>query len=146
MTYKNIELKRRYQREWQQKKRKGLPTALGWKNRILIPPEEKKERTKIYNKKYRINKKLLVIEIINSALGNTCCICNKKDGMPMACHRKDGNKHERLTNIPIYRLKKELESDEYVRLCYACHKAIHWCMENLNMNWNDIISNLQKHS
>lgn len=56
----------------------------------------------------------------------------------LICHRKDGNSHEKLSSLGLRALKNELEIGEYVRVCFKCHKAIHWCMDNLGMRWEDI--------
>lgn len=37
---------------------------------------------------------------------------------------------------------KTIDNDSYVRLCYYCHKSVHWCMEVLNISWKEI-SNIQ---
>lgn len=37
-----------------------------------------------------------------------------------------------------------INKTEYVRLCYKCHKAVHWCMDNLSLNWEKIEDNIKK--
>lgn len=33
----------------------------------------------------------------------------------------------------------EMKSGEFVRLCFRCHKAVHWCMKYLGLSWEQIV-------
>ena len=70
-------------------------------------------------------------------LGDSCVICKTKRGKLFA-HRKDGESHKELSNINLKEIQEELETDEYILLCYRCHKSVHWCMEKLGVKWKEI--------
>ena len=56
-------------------------------------------------------------------------------------HRKDGQRHPNLSGLSVTALNRIIkqEKDKYVRLCYKCHKHVHWCMTYLGMDWNEIV-------
>lgn len=134
MPYKDIQNRREYNREWARRKRKGLITR-GIRKRKLLPKEERKRRMLERSKKYRKQ----VEERVNEVLGKECFFCNSK--RCLQCHRKDGKPHKNGgnngKNIAIKNPK------EFVRLCYSCHKGVHWVMKWFNMNWETILKNIK---
>lgn len=135
MTYKDIRMKREYQKLWAMNKRKGLSTKI--KPRILLSTEEKARRKRIdssiQNGKMRMRKK----QLIQKYLGDKCIICDGKKRL--IAHRKDGLKHKKFYELRIKELETELNSKNYVLVCYNCHKGVHWCMVNLNLSWEQIL-------
>lgn len=74
-----------------------------------------------------------------SVTGNVCYFCNRVNNN--CYHRKDGKQHSRSTMM--YRLVIA-EPSEWVRLCYPCHKAVHWVMTNFGMTWDEIDNKFKK--
>ena len=50
--------------------------------------------------------------------------------------KKDFKKNQ--TKMPRSIVKKELETNKYTRVCFKCHKSVHWCMDKLGMSWEEI--------
>jgi len=71
--------------------------------------------------------------------GTRCFFCNfeAKKGQWTSIHKKDGEKHKLPCTWSIKDLKN-IEADDYVRLCGTCHKSVHWCMKYLEMTWEEI--------
>jgi len=152
VAFKDKNFNRLYQRLWHRRRRAGLPTQLKqfYSDHEIIqiasqtlklqklPPEERKRRrlenSKIQNRKVRQRKK----ELINKKVGDKCYFCGYTKRL--VCHRKDGKKHKKFLDMNFKELKKILEDDRdsYVRLCFKCHKWVHWCMERLGMTWEEI--------
>lgn len=143
MVYKDKNKQREYQREWASRKSKGLPTKIV--NLPLKTEAEKKERKRKYTIDYAKRVKIIRDKLVNDLMGTKCYFCESK--INMALHRKDGMDHKRISMINNTSLVREmLESGDYVRLCYACHKSVHWCMEKLSLSWDNIVKlfNLNK--
>jgi len=75
-------------------------------------------------------------------IGNNCFFCHFEKRL--ICHRKDGRKHEDILNMKLKQVIKEVKSDQYVRLCFKCHRHVHWCMEQFDMNWTEIERRISK--
>ena len=75
--------------------------------------------------------------LIDQKLGDTCFICGGR--VNLAAHRIDGKRHTKLLSLSLKTVQKQLDSGLYVRLCYACHKATHWCMTRLGFTWEKIV-------
>jgi hypothetical protein len=88
-----------------------------------------RERQKRWMKKKREEAKIM--------FGDKCVIC--KSAKNICFHRKDGKLH----NHTLTAAKAINHPDEYVLLCYPCHKAIHWVMNNFNWGWNEIKTSLE---
>lgn len=74
---------------------------------------------------------------IKSVLGTSCIFCGKTD-VNLATHRKDGQSHKKFAHQGIKWVKQEITPEHYVRLCYPCHKGVHWAMDFLGMTWDEI--------
>lgn len=93
----------------------------------------KAEYMKVYRKDNRDERR----RIVDEALGTCCVLCLESPHLLVA-HRKDGSVHPKFQwQLPEW-IEKELATGEYVRLCALCHKAVHWCMEKMNMSWEGI--------
>lgn len=132
MPFKNPKVLKKYQKEWYKRKKEGLPT----KTKTNLSPEavrkNKSLRKKIWNKQNRQTKN----QIIKKELGNKCLFCGY--GLRLVCHRKDGRTHRKFSDLTVEKLQKEVETGNYVRVCFKCHKAVHWCMERLGLTWDEI--------
>lgn len=61
----------------------------------------------------------------------------------LVAHRKDGSEHPKFQWQTLEWVEKELRSNEYVRLCAPCHKAVHWVMDHFGFDWDQIVEQLQ---
>jgi len=134
VVFKDKRVQKEYQHNWYLRKKAGLET----KTKPVLTPKEKYERTqrlkKIQNRLIRQRKR----DIIGKKIGSDCFFCGCV--IRLQAHRKDGKKHSSLPNLPKRNLISELEqnSDKYVRLCYKCHKSVHWCMKFMGLSWEQI--------
>ncbi|MFX1605946.1 MAG: hypothetical protein ACFFDD_08555 [Promethearchaeota archaeon] len=69
--------------------------------------------------------------------GTKCRLCGQE--RKLAIHKKDGTEHERDV---LWRIKflKSVNIDDWAALCIPCHRGVHWMMEELDYNWEDIES------
>ena len=93
-----------------------------------------RENKRKWNKHTREIKK----NLLDKYLGIKCLFCSHKERL--IAHRKDGKPHKKLYELSVKSLEKEISKGQYVRVCFKCHKAIHWCMKHLNMTWEEIIN------
>jgi hypothetical protein len=47
-------------------------------------------------------------------------------------HKKDGKEHRSWMDV-------EKNPKDFVLLCEACHRHVHWCMDFLGLKWDDIV-------
>lgn len=125
MPYKDIQAKRKYGREWQRRKRAGIQT----RTKEKLSDEELRQHKIDYKKKWLQRKR----EEGNKVFGTICFLCG--GNVNLCLHEKSGTPHQRSCTERIA-LKNP---DQWVKLCYPCHKAVHWCMEHFKMSWEEII-------
>jgi len=84
-------------------------------------------------------------EVLLSVFGDSCSICDFKKRI--CIHRKDGTDHKPFWDMSWDEINNVItkDKDQYTSLCYRCHKSTHWCMDILNMSWNDIYDRLTQH-
>lgn len=138
------------QHNWYLRKKSGLPTN----TRITLTQEERKQHHNESTKQWMKNRNLERQKLYDEIFGNECLICHighkilndKLKRSVLQIHRIDGQKHEIFIDMPQYKLLEELTNhkNEYVRICYKCHKSVHWCMEYLGLNWEQIKSLVTK--
>lgn len=131
MPYRDRQKLREYQRDWCKRKRAGLPT----RTTKLLTEEEKKAHIKISAMKSRRRRRKCRRNQLIEKFGK-CLICT--DDYWMQLHRKDGNQHKKWAEMTNAEFKTMLDGNDYVWLCYNCHKHVHWCMEHLGMTWQEI--------
>lgn len=85
--------------------------------------------SKDYNNKWRNKKRREAEEVF----GRECKLCHGK--VNLCYHKKDGKPHIHWLAC-ILALKNP---NDWVRLCYPCHKSVHWCMKHFKMSWEEII-------
>ena len=95
-------------------------------NRYKNIQERRDYVNRIMKKRYRKIK-----HEIEEVLGTSCIICGSAKKLEK--HEKEGNAHDMA--IRFYRNNL----DDFVLLCYWCHKSVHWMMENMNFSWDEII-------
>lgn len=85
-------------------------------------------------------------EMREQLFGTECKICGtNNEERTIAIHRKDFTEHKQNKLW----LKGELESvdtEEWVALCVACHRGVHWMHEQHGAEWKDIEHHHQKHN
>ncbi len=117
--------------EWKEKTRKTFKEKWDRIGRI-----GKKES----DRRYKIKLGRSIQELYND-VGRKCFICGSKKYL--VCHRKNFKRHIAFSDLGSVEKLREIKKNEYVRLCYPCHFAIHWLHRNFKMSWKDI-ENLRK--
>lgn len=74
--------------------------------------------------------------LVETTLGVKCLFCGYRDRL--TSHRKDGQSHKPFNSMGQAEFRQHVESGEYVRVCYRCHKSVHWAMECLGLDWERI--------
>lgn len=54
-------------------------------------------------------------------------------------HKTDGIPHPQFSLYRVEDYRKALLSGDFVRLCYSCHKGVHWAMKYLGYTWARIL-------
>ncbi|MHA1136158.1 MAG: sigma factor-like helix-turn-helix DNA-binding protein [Candidatus Thorarchaeota archaeon] len=78
-------------------------------------------------------------ELRENLFGSECKLCIDSESRKTFIHRKDGAEHDDI-NLWSLRDLREINPDEWQRLCTACHRGSHWTMDELGMEWNEIES------
>jgi len=78
-------------------------------------------------------------ELREDLFRSECKLCVDSESRKTFIHRKDGSEHEDI-NLWSLRDLREIDPDEWQRLCTACHRGSHWTMDELGMEWNEIES------
>lgn len=110
-----------------------------------LSPDERAKRKKVYEKKFRESLSRIKLHHKTNELGDHCfvCKCDRKTRR-LFCHRKDGRNHKEFEKMPLKEYLKELTKENYVLLCYLCHKHVHWCMFYLGLGWENILLKLRE--
>jgi len=87
------------------------------------------------NKEYRQR----VREKANQVFGKKCFFCGHEVGR-MPLHNKKGEKHP--TDLTAREALKNPE--DWVRLCKHCHRGVHFSMNILEMDWEQIVKLAKK--
>jgi hypothetical protein len=142
VTIHDIEKKRDYDKNWQRRKRAGLPTRT---KPIMTNTERikrrKEVRQKANNKRFENRLKQIVEKFGKDLTDKTlrCEICYGK--YYPSLHRKDGQPHRLWRDMTNEEFEEMINGNDYVIICYDCHKHIHWCMKYLLMTWEEIYTN-----
>ena len=143
MPMNTPEAQKEYQRAWYQRKKAGLET----KTKPKLSDEELKRRKsargKYWHKRSKERRKERKKRLIE-AFGERCYFCNSSESeRRLAFHEKNGKSHADFASMSEDTFDKVIEKGSFVRLCYGCHKHVHWCMETLKMTWDEMSSRLQ---
>jgi len=135
----NPQERREYNRKWMRNKRAGLPTRMTPKLELTDEDRRirKNQRNKKATEKRQANRKARLIEKFGE---EKCPICGELYRMQL--HRKDGKPHRKWYFMTNIQFDEVIQSDDYIWVCYWCHKHIHWCMKHLSMVWDEIKSRL----
>jgi hypothetical protein len=127
--------RKKYNREWLYNKRHGLPTRTTPK--LNLTDEDRKirknQRNEKSNDKRQTNRKAKLIQ----KFGKDYCPIDGQS-YRMQLHRKDGVPHKKWQIMTNAEFDEVIQSDEYILVCYWCHKHIHWCMRYMDMIWSEI--------
>jgi len=80
------------------------------------------------SKKFRLEKKDKAVELF----GRKCAFCGNSSRY-FVFHEKTGKRHNSGGGILALKMP-----ENFVLLCYVCHKGVHWCMSALNLSWEQI--------
>lgn len=139
MPFKDEDQLREYQRDWARRKRAGQVT----RTKTPMTDEERKERKRQTSREFSMRKSQERKEAILEFIGRICFFCGVDNiERRLSSHRKDGTKHTDFYNMNKEMFNVQVRNNEYVRVCYKCHKHVHWCMDKLNMTWDDILERL----
>jgi hypothetical protein len=138
MPFKNKIKNRKYQREWQWKRIRGLLTKSPIK-RKKMSKNELRERQRLTNKRCRKKKR----EYIFGIIGSHCIICEKKAN---TVHRIDNARHKAFEEMSMLEVIEELSKnhDKYAPTCHNCHVNIHWCIRYLGITWEEVMDLVQR--
>lgn len=78
-------------------------------------------------------------ELRRALLGEKCYFCDLhyNKGKRVIIHRKDGRPHDsKLTTKEQY--FRTLEPKEWVSVCQKHHRYVHWVMDDLGLEWDDL--------
>jgi hypothetical protein len=77
-------------------------------------------------------------DMLISVFGTRCNLCTFENRITI--HRKDGAPHKDFRDFSWEEINDLVtnHTNEYVSVCYRCHKHIHWCMKTLGMSWGEI--------
>lgn len=132
-----VECRRTYQNEWMKRQRAGLPT----RTRVFLSPEERKRRKNERNSRWGKERYIERKRRKDEKFGIFCGICGNDDNLGrkrLFLHKKDGLPHKCWSGMINEEFEELIESNDYIKLCYECHKLVHGCMKLLNMTWSDI--------
>ncbi|MGY5875906.1 MAG: hypothetical protein RTU30_09185 [Candidatus Thorarchaeota archaeon] len=117
---------------------------MGWKSRGGSYTSGKRRQfqnddERILAKKENDNAQFQKIKKLRIQLfGTECKICGTgKDERLLAIHRKDFKEHKQ-NQLWIKGYLQSLNPDEWVALCVACHRGVHWLKEKHDMKWTEI--------
>ncbi|MEM2338686.1 MAG: hypothetical protein QXW83_00615 [Nitrososphaerales archaeon] len=116
------EISRRYRERHREKVRK-LALERYYKNRERY----KRKALERYNR---------LANEIRSAFGNKCNICGAIKTR-LFLHEIHGLKHQKNIITATHSGRK---LDNFVLLCNRCHKGVHFCLEILKINWEQVVS------
>ncbi|MHA1485221.1 MAG: hypothetical protein ACTSPR_07885 [Candidatus Thorarchaeota archaeon] len=114
----------------------------GWKPRVNRIPRYFKtdDERKLARREKREAHNLSIHELREDLFGSECRICGiTREERIIAIHRKDGSGHEEEA-LRRVRFLESVNPDEWAALCIPCHYGVHWIMEKLNVEWDDIES------
>ena len=79
-------------------------------------------------------------DLRRALFGENCHLCGVHyKEKRLATHRKDGRMHgSKLLESKKY--LRTLDPNDWVSLCQKCHHYVHWAMDTLDMNWEDLES------
>lgn len=132
MPIKDLIKRKEYNHEWYLRKKAGLTTKLKPK----MSYEERKKRQSIAGERCRRNRMISRRKRIEEKFGIDCAICGGK--YYLSLHRKDGGPHRLWREMTNDEFEEMINSNDYIMICYPCHKHVHWCMKYLMMSWFDI--------
>ena len=121
----------------------------GWKPRVNRTPRffETEDERELAGREKKGAHNLRIQELRENLFGSKCQICGTtREERIIAIHRKDGSGHEEEA-LRRVRFLESVNPDEWAALCILCHYGVHWMMEKMNVEWDDIESSIvsEKH-
>lgn len=141
MPYKDKEQQKVHDRQYYQEnkeKRKIYAREYYQKNKgkVLVHKKQYYSKTKkqiiAYARLYRQKRRKKALKLF----GNCCYFCGQKNYKHrLEFHNKNGNLHPDDPNNLILK-----NPEEWVLLCQACHRGIHFCKKHLGIVWDKLIT------
>lgn len=75
-------------------------------------------------------------KIADEFLGNRCVLCGSQKHL--VSHEINGHPHVKFTRIGSRQFRALIGTGQFVRLCFICHKHVHWSMKWFGYNWTQI--------
>lgn len=120
-----------YHQRWYQRRKAGLPTRTIQKLSEVERKRRKLERNRKWvRKQYKLRDKIF---------GNKCVICGSKRSLVL--HEINGEPHKEDGYALVNKAIKNPE--QWRRLCYSCHKGVHWIMKYFGWSWGKIIKTIK---
>jgi len=91
-----------------------------------------------YHREYQRKFKKRQNEKIKKILGDNCFFCGFKPKRRISAHEIHGNKHSETSSYILNHI------EDFVPLCSYCHRAVHFCMNFLDLSWEDILMLVKK--
>ncbi|MHA2229498.1 MAG: hypothetical protein ACXABZ_14185 [Candidatus Thorarchaeota archaeon] len=116
----------------------------GWESRgrwgkgssRTVYSSEEERRTAIKEQSDRRQQELK--EMREQLFGTECKICGvSNEDKILAIHRKDFTEHEQ-NKLWIKGELERIDPEEWVSLCVACHRGVHWIHKQHGTEWKDI--------
>ena len=124
--------------KWRSRGRWG-PDSVGGRRHFETYDERELARKERYEKRLQ-----RMHQLREDLFGTECRICRtSKDMRTLAIHRKDFVEHDQNFLWKISNLRT-LNPDEWVALCVACHRGIHWLKSKHGIEWENIENCLEK--
>ena len=155
MPIKDVEKNRAYQREWARRKRLGINTKIvnnhkykstveekrlrAEERRLLMTPEERNSRQEREKRRF-LEKRKQLKDKLDQLLGKKCGICGSD--FSFVTHEIHGIPH--VGNGSDQFVDAFVRPEDFVRLCYPCHKGVHWVMKWFNMSWGEIMDKVNE--
>ncbi len=101
--------------------------------------ETEEERTEAKREHKRITYEKIK-DLRENLFGSGCKICHADSEIrKLFVHKRDGSKHPEI-NLWSLRDLQKINTDEWQRLCTACHRGSHWIMNELDIEGTEIQS------
>lgn len=119
----------------------------GWKSRgsSVKKRQFKNDEARALAKKERDTAHFQEIKKLREEIFGTMCeICRcKKNDRTLAIHRKDFTEHKQ-NHLWTKGNLQSIAPEEWVALCIACHRGVHWLKDSLGFQWNVVKSYLNE--
>lgn len=97
---------------------------------------------KKWNIQYKKDNRQKIRDLKIKYLGDKCFIC-KRENKTLMAHEIYYKPHKRFWNMLPRDVEELLKPNNFVHLCYICHKNVHWVFDNMGFTWKQICKHLK---